>query len=658
MKVGLFTDTYTPDINGVVTSILALKEGLEKEGHTVFVITTHPIKTRSYLEDNVLYLPGLELKFLYGYKLSSPIHLQAMNVIREMDLDIIHTHSEFGIGIFGRFVAKYLKLPMVSTYHTQYEDYTHYVNFLNIKTLDNLGKKAVATLSRMYSKNLQAIISPSQKTKDMLLRYDIQKEITVIPTGLNFEKFKHRDEEKIKAIREKYSLGDSFVISYVGRIAQEKSIDLVIKGFNDLLKIRQDVKLMIVGGGPQLKDLKELTQKLGIEDYVIFVGPVTPDLVPSYYHASQAFVSASLTETQGLTYIEALASKIAVFARFDKPLEAIIIDNQTGFIFEDAPGFAKRVNEYIEMSDEKKAYVTSQVDAVLHSYDLPVFAKAVVHVYQKAIDRYFGKYILKSMESFDDSVTLTLAQDDYFEHLTFDEITLEDKELTIGMEISRNDIIAFESKQKINEAMQIALKRIALRDYTEHELEEHIKTKMNIYDEEMEIVLRTLRDRHLVNDARYLQDKISYFRYQNRGNQWIKKDLMERGLKSDAIDLVLEAEPREDYIERGVIRASNFLRRSHNGSAAQRTQKLKEHLVRQGFEFEVLDSIISQVEDSYNDEDEKESLKKLMIQSKERFSKNFSESDLDQKVIKNALSKGYTYSLVKEIMEEMKEDED
>ena len=117
MRIGLFTDTYTPDINGVVSSIVTLQRELEKNGHDVYVITNHKAMTMKK-EGNVLRLPGLELKWLYGYKLSTPYHFSARDEIRKMQLDLIHVHTEFGVGMFGRIVAKYLNIPVVTTYHT------------------------------------------------------------------------------------------------------------------------------------------------------------------------------------------------------------------------------------------------------------------------------------------------------------------------------------------------------------------------------------------------------------------------------------------------------------------------------------------------------------------------------------------------------------
>src|SRR5690554_2868102 len=113
MRIGLFSDTYLPDINGVVTSIVNLKKALEGLGHQVYVITNHQKLTTTKFEDDILYLPGVEVKFLYGYTLSTPIQKRAAYWVETMNLDVIHIHSEFGVGLFGRIVAKKFKIPMV-----------------------------------------------------------------------------------------------------------------------------------------------------------------------------------------------------------------------------------------------------------------------------------------------------------------------------------------------------------------------------------------------------------------------------------------------------------------------------------------------------------------------------------------------------------------
>lgn len=658
MRIGLFTDTYTPDINGVVTSVLALKQGLERAGHTVFVITTHPSVTKSVYEDNVLYLPGLELKFLYGYKLSSPIHLKGLEVVQGMDLDIIHAHSEFGIGIFGRIVAKNLKIPMVSTYHTQYEDYTHYVNLFHVKRIDALTKKAVASLSRLYSKNVSAIIAPSEKTKHMLMGYDIRKEIVVIPTGLDFDKFKKVNKERVNEIKDKYNLHGKFVITNIGRIAEEKSLDLVLKGFKALCDKRDDVHLMIVGGGPQLDDLKSLAKKLELGDSVTFVGPVSPEYVPSYYHASNAFISASLTETQGLTYIEALASGLVVFARFDKPLEEIVLDEKTGFLFTNPEDFVEKAIKYIEMSEDEKNFMRSQMNAVLLPYDLNVFTENILAVYQKAINTFHGKYKLIAIEDEDEQVALTLQHDLTTDTLVFDKGVIDRRELELGMELSRNEINSLEEDQKVYEAYQLSIKRIALKDYTSFEISEYIKGKMNLNQEEVETVIEYLKHRHFIDDERYLEDKVSYLRHQNRGNQWIINDLVPRGFFTQEVEETLALEPYDDYLERGLSNAKSFYRRIKEGSALHREYKLKQHLQREGYENDIIDDILLNLSENYSEEEERNSLRYELLKSISRYKTRFGKDKLKRKVIQHALSKGYAFEEINEVLKEIEINED
>ena len=251
MRIGLFTDTYLPDINGVVSSVVTLQTELEKHGHEVFVIANHKALTSKW-DGNVLRLPGLELKWLYGYKLSTPFHQSAKEEIRKLKLDIIHVHTEFGVGMFGRIVAKYLNIPVVSTYHTMYEDYTHYLIPFENEEVDRVGRRIVGSVSRVFAENVQAMIAPSEKTKETLLKYGVTTPIYIIPTGLSFEKFnvENIDVERVCQIRQSYGIKeDEKLVVYVGRIAQEKSIEIPIEGFRYVKNPK--IKMMIVGGGPQ-----------------------------------------------------------------------------------------------------------------------------------------------------------------------------------------------------------------------------------------------------------------------------------------------------------------------------------------------------------------------------------------------------------------------
>ena len=249
MRIGLFTDAYLPDINGVVSSVVTLKKALEELGHTVFVISNHK-SSKISLEDHVLRLPGLELKKFYGYKMSSPFQFEAFEYVRNMDLDVVHVQTEFGVGMFARQCAKNFNIPLVYTYHTTYEDYTHYINPMDLETVEHMGKLAIRSLSKILGNGAQAVIAPSEKTRNTLISYGVNTPIYVVPTGLDLSSFDRNnlDAKKVKEIRSSLGLTEEdHVVVFVGRIAKEKSIDIPIRA---VAKSKDErLHLVIVGGG-------------------------------------------------------------------------------------------------------------------------------------------------------------------------------------------------------------------------------------------------------------------------------------------------------------------------------------------------------------------------------------------------------------------------
>ena len=388
MRIGLFTDTYVPNINGVVVSIKTLKEALEDLGHTVYVITNQPSISKTSYEDKILRLPGVELKFLYGYVMSSPIHLQAVSLIEEMDLDIIHAHSEFGVGLFARYLSNSLRIPLITTYHTTYEDYTHYVNFFKSDTIDSISKRAVEGLSKTFTRKSDIVIAPSEKTKEMLEGYGVENRIEVIPTGLDLERFKtdKTTKERIFDIKFECNIADDqTVFIYVGRLAKEKSVSVAIKAFKHLKDKGISAKFIIVGDGPDHKAYIKLVKELGLENEICFTGLKKSEEVPSYYHSSDAFISASTTETQGLTYIEALASGLGLFARQDEVLADLVIEDKTGFYFDDEKELADKLELFINDKGTKERIRENAIEKA-QPYSLDEYYKHIIACYKAAIE--------------------------------------------------------------------------------------------------------------------------------------------------------------------------------------------------------------------------------------------------------------------------------
>lgn len=388
MKIGIFTDAYEPHISGVTTSIKMLKTALEKMHHEVHIVTAN-LDNNKFIYDKknkIIYLPGIKTG-IYETKLTGIYSKKAMKIIKEWNLDVIHSQTEFGVGYFSRIVAKKLSLPIVHTYHTLYEDYVHYVTHGHF---DNFAKKLAIKITKYYcEKRCDELIVPTDKIKDLFInKYNIIKQVNVIPTGIDIDKFKITPSMKknIQTIKNKYKIKDTdFVIGSVGRIAPEKSFDKLFYNIKDMIKVNTNIKVLLVGGGPDLDNLKKLTKKLNLENYVIFTDKIDYDLVPTYFNIFNVVVSFSKTETQGLTIIEGLAASKPTLCIEDDSFRAMIEPNYNGYLFKNDTEFK---NYIFKLMNDQKLYKDMSTNArnSTYKYSKEVFAADILKVYHKAIE--------------------------------------------------------------------------------------------------------------------------------------------------------------------------------------------------------------------------------------------------------------------------------
>ena len=387
MKIALFTDTYPPEINGVSVSVGLHQKVLMDQGHEVLVITTNPFGKQIVIEAGVIRIPGVELKKLYNYRLSSFFSAKAYQYIRKWKPDVIHIHTDIGIGIFGKITAFFLKVPTVVTYHTMYEDYTHYAGFLK-----GLASRVVKQFSKSIAEQCTEFISPSLKTKEKIRSYGVDRYINIVPTGIDFSRFQlaSLDRNKLAEIKNRWILPGEKVLLSLGRVAKEKSMEVIVKGFAKFIQSGEEhIRLLMVGDGPDRHGLIDLANQLGISDKVSFVGAVPIQEVPYYYQVADVFVSASLTETQGLTFMEAMVSDRLVLCRFDENLAELIRHQQTGFIFSDEEDFVRQVKTIFNLTKEKREQIKGDVATAVNRYSLPNFYQNLIEVYQRATRQYW-----------------------------------------------------------------------------------------------------------------------------------------------------------------------------------------------------------------------------------------------------------------------------
>ncbi|MEE0212014.1 MAG: glycosyltransferase [Negativibacillus sp.] len=368
MRIAIFTETYLPQINGVVTHIKILKEGLEALGHTVLIVTADSKARTHYLKDNVLHCPAHNLKRIYNLDLASPVSRTRLKYLREFRPDIIHVHNEFSIGLSGMAIAKILKVPLVYTLHTMYDDYIYYIA---PKPLIPLTKKLSHRYFRMFPQNAAVVTGPSKKCQEYTYEIGSDKKVEVIPNPVELDAFAPQTStpQQRAQIREQYRIPqDATVACFVGRLGREKSVDVLLRFWAQEMKPQDNMRLLIIGDGPEKEPLEQLAQQLGITDTVIFTGKVLHPDLPPYIHTCDIYVTASLSDTNSISMLEGMAGGLPVLQLYDELNADQVTDGVNGYMFRDAAEMGQRLRQIRDMEPEElQKLKTSVIQSVKNS---------------------------------------------------------------------------------------------------------------------------------------------------------------------------------------------------------------------------------------------------------------------------------------------------
>lgn len=380
MKVLITSDWNIDAINGVVTSILNLKDELEKLGHEVKILTLSPSFENEKKAD--VYMVGsisaervyhkARLRIRRGKKL--------VDEICSWKPDIIHSQCEFSSFFLAKEISRRLSIPLVHTCHTVYEDYVGYV----LPHLKALGIRGVREIFRYCSKYCDLFIAPTEKVKRILLSYPVICPVEVVPTGIKIKSYdKDCDREKIEEIKKEYNIEGKKILLYLGRLAKEKNISELLNFISELK--RDDISFLIVGDGPYRNELEEEANKLGLtRPKVIFTGMVKPEDVHFWYESADLFINASQSETQGLTYIEALSSALPLLVRKDECLEGVVEDGINGWKYNNKEEFFSYLDQYFASSD--KALMRENAKKKAMNFSSSNFASHMEGIYNSLIE--------------------------------------------------------------------------------------------------------------------------------------------------------------------------------------------------------------------------------------------------------------------------------
>ena len=381
MKILITTDLYAVSTNGVVTSIRNLMDELTKKGHQVRVLTISE-KLKSHKEDNIYYIKSLPLGIVYpDVRMPVSYRHRYLRELVDWKPDIIHSQCEYFSYQFAGYISRKTGAPIVHTYHTLYEQYVTY-----IFPSQRIGAFFVGILSRLRLRKAEAIVAPTAKVETVLKKYGLHNPIHVVPSGIALAQHKQRISPQERSER-RHALGipdDALVLLNLGRLGTEKNLAEVVELFAVAKKQYTNLYLLIVGNGPAKPQLEELSERLGVAEYVIFTGMVPPEDVHAYYQLGDVFVSASTSETQGLTYVEAAANGLPLLCRRDPCLEGVLVEGRNGWEYEAQEEFCEILDAILDNPARRRAAGT-QSEQIATSFDKSCFADKIEDIYEAVL---------------------------------------------------------------------------------------------------------------------------------------------------------------------------------------------------------------------------------------------------------------------------------
>lgn len=401
MRVGMFTDSYFPQISGVATSIKILKEELEAQGHEVIIFTTTDPNADPD-EEGVVRLTSIPFFSFKDRRIAIKGFSKALKEAKKYHIDIIHTHTEFSLGLAGKFIGYKLHIPTVHTYHTMYEKYLHYIAKGKV-----VRPHTVEVMSRMFCNQTSGVIVPGQHMKDKLSSYQVHKEIRVIPTGIEIPEI---DPAVRQTMRTAIGVSENdIVLLSLSRLAFEKNIDAIVAAFPDVLREIPNAKLILVGDGPARSHLEEMVQQYNLTNVVRFVGEVNHSVVNQYYQMADLYVNASESETQGLTYLESIVNGCPVVAKHNDYLAEMIQSPFLGQLFHQDDEMSDTIIEMIKWmkQNDQQQHLDKKAE-LLKEISSSTFGKRVLLYYKHVIENYYFETEVEETQSFRNAFKLRL----------------------------------------------------------------------------------------------------------------------------------------------------------------------------------------------------------------------------------------------------------
>ncbi|MDO8339149.1 MAG: glycosyltransferase [Candidatus Burarchaeum sp.] len=386
MRIAYFTDTYLPQRDGVVTTILESRRALEREGHEVYIFAAGSRREKKMNADpRVFYHASAPFRPYPEYRVAL-FPFFAERTVKRLDIDLVHTHGMASMGLAALATSARLHLPLVGTFHTMVPDATHYLT--KSKTIGRLGKRLMWRYLRWYYNRCDHVIAPSRWVAKILAEKGIGN-VHVVHPGIDTVKFSLRARgAAAKAFRKKHGLESGPVVLHVGRVALEKNIETLIKSAIYVLEEIPDCKFVIAGKGPAEKHYRALVKAEGVGNAFRFAGFVPDEELPAAYGTADVLAFPSTFETLGLVALEAMACGTPVACADHEPLKEIVEEGKNGAVF--SPHDPEACAAAIVRVYNRRGRMGSAARTTALKHEMRKSTAKLMEVYQKA--RYqFGR---------------------------------------------------------------------------------------------------------------------------------------------------------------------------------------------------------------------------------------------------------------------------
>lgn len=383
MKILITTDLFTTETNGVVTSVRNLRSELEASGHEVRILTLSD-SIHSHADGAVTYIRSIPFGVVYpDVRMPTSYRHPLIRALVDWKPDIIHSQCEFFSYQYAKYISKRTGAPIVHTYHTLYEQYVTYI-FPSQK----LGARAVGFLSQKRLKRVSHLVAPTSKVEKTLRGYGIEQDISVVPSGICLEQHKQplSKEARLERRRELGIADDDLVLLNLGRLGTEKNLSELLDLFAEAASNTDHLFFLIVGDGPAKEELEQQAHALGLTGKIRFTGMVPPSQVQNYYQLGDVFVSASTSETQGLTYVEAAANGLPLLCRRDPCLDDVLLPGENGFTYTCASEFLAALDA-VRRDPQWRTAAGLKSKEIAAAFDTSTFGKSIEAIYEAVLQK-------------------------------------------------------------------------------------------------------------------------------------------------------------------------------------------------------------------------------------------------------------------------------